>query len=45
MPSLLSDLSFLQDYFKKSFLGMISKFIPLAEEMFPNIQALRGETT
>lgn len=42
MPSLLSDLSFLQDYFKKSFLGIISKFIPLAEEMFQGFQALRG---
>ena len=42
MPSLLSDLSLLQDYFKKSFLGIISKFIPLAEEMFQGFQALRG---
>jgi len=42
MPSLLSDLSFLQDYFNKRFLGIISKIIPLAEEMFQGFQALRG---
>lgn len=42
MPSLLSDLSLLQDYFKKSFLGIICKFIPLVEEMFQGFQAPRG---